>query len=165
MRVRTLQSELWLPRPIDEVFAFFGDAHNLDELTPAWLHFEVLTPRPIAMAPGARIEYRIRWHGLPMRWLTEITAWEPPHRFTDRQLRGPYRLWDHEHTFAERDGGTVVGDRVNYAVPGGPLEPLVHGLFVGGDVARIFDFRRDQMRRRFGDPTPVKDRNGSAHTP
>ena len=89
-----------------------------------------------------------------MRWLTEITAWEPPHRFIDRQVRGPYRLWVHEHTFEERDGGTVVGDRVNYAVPGGPLEPLVHRLVVGADMARVFAYRRDQMSRRCA-PAPA----------
>ena len=153
MRVRTVRKELWLPRPIDEVFAFFADAHNLDELTPPWLHFQVLTPPPVRMAPGALIEYRIRWHGLPMRWLTEIAAWEPPHRFTDRQVRGPYRQWVHEHIFEERDGGTLTRDHVDYAVRGGPLEPLLHRLFVAGDVARIFDYRVEKLRRRFGAPT------------
>lgn len=150
MRVHTLETEQWLPRPVGEVFAFFADIHNLDELTPPWLHFRILTPGPILMGLGARIEYRIRWRGLPLRWRTEITAWEPPHRFVDRQVRGPYRLWVHEHAFIERDGGTVARDRVEYAVPGGVLGPLVRRLFVGPDVTRIFDYRRGRMTRRFG---------------
>lgn len=150
MRVRTLKREQWLPRPIGEVFAYFGDAHNLEDLTPPWLQFRVVTPGPIAMRPGARIEYRIRWHGLPLRWLTEIDVWEPPRRFVDRQVRGPYRQWVHTHTFEERDGGTVVHDRVDYAAPGGPLEPLLHRFVVGPDAASIFDYRRERMGQRFG---------------
>ena len=86
---------------------------------------------------------------MPLRWLTEIDVWEPPRRFVDRQVRGPYRQWVHTHTFEERDGGTVVRDRVDYAVPGGPLEPLLHRFVVGPDAARIFDYRRERMDKRF----------------
>ena len=99
MREFTLQTELWLPRLRDEVFPFFAEARNLETLTPAWLKFEVLTPAPIAMRPGMPIDYRIRVHGLPIRWRTEIAEWDPPRRFVDVQLRGPYTLWHHTHTF------------------------------------------------------------------
>jgi ligand-binding SRPBCC domain-containing protein len=144
-----LTTELWLPRPRAEVFAFFSDAGNLDVLTPPWLHFHIRTPRPIALHAGARIEYRLRWRGIPLSWRTEISVWDPPHSFVDRQVRGPYRRWVHEHTFEERDGGTLLRDRVDYAVPGWLLEPLVHSLVVGPDVRRIFAYRRLKMQELF----------------
>lgn len=145
-----LEREQWLPRPLEEVFAFFSDAHNLNELTPPWLHFTIETPSPITMQPGTLIDYRLRLRGIPIRWRTEIMIWEPPHRFVDRQLRGPYRLWVHEHRFAAEDGGTRIWDRVDYALPGGPLAPLLQRWLVGPDVQRIFDYRAEQLRQRFG---------------
>ena len=90
MKEFTLHTELWLPRPRDEIFPFFAEARNLEAITPPWLKFEVLTPAPIQMRPGALIDYRIRVHGFPIRWRTEIAEWDPPHRFVDVQLRGPY---------------------------------------------------------------------------
>lgn len=151
MRAQQLERRIWLPRPRDEVFAFFADAGNLELITPPWLRFEVLTPPPIEMGPGTRIDYRLRLHGLPLRWQSEISAWEPPHRFVDEQRRGPYRLWVHEHTFEARDGGTLAGDRVRYAAPGGPL---VNRLFVARDLKRIFDYRHEELRRIFGGSGP-----------
>lgn len=148
--MRERRSEFWTPRPIDTVFPFFADAGNLDDLTPPWLRFEILTPRPIAMRVGARIDYRLRLRGVPIRWQSEITAWDPPHRFVDEQRRGPYRTWWHEHTFKEHDGGTLIGDHVRYASRGWFLEPLLQRYLVGPDIARIFAFRRDQLRARFG---------------
>ena len=143
MRVFTLQNEVWLPRQIDEVFEFFSDAYNLEALTPPMLRFEVLTPAPIRMAVGTLIDYRLRLRGVPVRWQSEITAWEPPFRFVDEQRRGPYSMWVHEHMFEERDGGTLAKDNVNYAVPGGAL---VHRLFVARDVRKIFEYRTERLR-------------------
>lgn len=145
--VFTLTSEQWLPRPLSEVFSFFADAGNLDTLTPDWLRFEILTPCPIEMKVGARIDYRLRLRGLPVRWQSEITAWQPLYRFVDEQRRGPYRAWHHEHTFTERDGGTLVKDRVRYAVPGGWLADQ---LFVRPDLRRIFACRADVLEAMFG---------------
>lgn len=148
MKEYTLQTELWLPRPRDEVFAFFSEARNLESLTPPWLKFEVLTPGPIEMRPGALIDYRIRIHGIPFRWRTEITEWHPPHRFADLQLRGPYTLWHHTHTFDQRHGGTLCGDSVRYRPLGGAL---VNWLFVRRDVEKIFRYRQQRMKQLFGD--------------
>ena len=128
--------------PRDRVFAFFGDAGNLDRITPPWMHFEVLTPRPIAMHPGTLIDYRLKVRWLPIRWQSEITVWEPPHRFADVQRRGPYRRWIHEHSFEERNGGTVIRDRVEYAVPGWLLESLVNRWLVAPDLRKIFEYRK-----------------------
>jgi ligand-binding SRPBCC domain-containing protein len=144
-----LKTELWLPRPRNEVFAFFSDAQNLDILTPPWLHFQICTPTPLVVAQGTRIHYRIRWRGMPISWCTEISAWEPPRRFVDRQLRGPYLQWIHEHTFEEQNNGTLMRDQVNYAVPGWFLEPLISRLIVTPDVERIFAYRQRKMQELF----------------
>lgn len=147
MREHTIIVEQWLPRPLAELFPFFADAANLERITPPWLAFHILTPPPIEMHPGALIDYRLRVRGIPLRWRTRIAVWEPPARFVDEQVRGPYRLWVHEHTFAERDGGTVCRDAVRYAVPGGEL---VHRLLVRPDVERIFAHRQQALRELFG---------------
>ena len=129
--------------PRDEVFPFFADAHNLEAITPSWLRFRLLTPAPIEMGPGARIDYTLRLRGVPVRWTSEITVWEPPIRFVDEQRRGPYRRWIHEHTFTEQDGGgTLVTDRVDYAAPGGRV---VERLLVDRDLERIWAFRRARL--------------------
>ncbi len=146
MKEYTLLTELWLPRPRDAVFPFFGEARNLETLTPPWLQFEVLTPAPIAMQAGTLIDYRIRVHGLAIRWRTEIAEWDPPHRFVDVQQRGPYTLWHHTHSFEERDGGTLCRDRVRYRPRGGTL---IHWLFVRRDVASIFQYREQRLRKIF----------------
>lgn len=143
-----LRARLRLPRPRPEVFAFFADAGNLEALTPPWLGFQIVTPQPIELRAGALIEYRLRVHGIPLRWKTGITVWEPPHRFVDEQLRGPYRLWLHEHTFEEAPGGgTFVHDRVRYRPPFGRL---ANWLVVERDVRTIFRHRSETLLRLFG---------------
>jgi len=149
MKIYTLDQEQWLPAARDVVFPFFADAANLEVITPPWVGFAILSPLPVEMRPGAIIDYRIRIHGLPMKWRTEITSWVPPDSFVDEQRRGPYRRWVHTHTFTEQDGGTLCRDRVEYAVPGGAL---VNVLFVGPEVRRIFAYRRDYLAKRFGSP-------------
>jgi ligand-binding SRPBCC domain-containing protein len=146
MHVSYFSSRQIIEAPLDEVFTFFSDARNLEHLTPPWLSFEVLTPEPIEMTAGALIDYRLRWRGLPIRWRTEIEVWEPTARFVDRQIRGPYRLWRHEHLFEEHRGGTMVEDRVEYAAIGGRL---AHNLVVNRDVETIFAYRRGALQSMF----------------
>jgi len=147
MRVFEFTCEQWLPRPVAEVFPFFADARNLQAITPAWLNFEVLTPGEVEMKPVALIDYKLRVRGIPLRWRTLIREWEPPHRFVDEQLCGPYRQWIHEHTFTEQDGGTLARDKVSYAVPGGAL---INTLFVRSDVERIFAYRHRKLAGSLG---------------
>ena len=147
MKRFSCNDELVLPVPLEEVFSFFAEARNLEKLTPRWLRFEVLTEGPITMAAGTLIDYRIHWRGIPLRWRTEIEIWEPNRRFVDRQIRGPYRLWRHEHLFVERGDGTAIIDQVEYAPFGGAL---ANRLVVARDVERIFAYRHEVLRREFG---------------
>lgn len=131
-------------------FDFYADARNLEPMTPPWLHFEVMTPGPITMGAGTLLEYRLRLHGVPVRWLTRIETWEPPLRFTDSQVKGPYSLWEHTHEFEpEGEDACTIRDQVRYELPLGPLGELAHSLFVRHDLDRIFDFRREAFAAHF----------------
>lgn len=145
-----LERSLVVPRPAAEVFPFFTDATNLERLTPKFLQFHILTPTPIEVRPGTLIDYRIRLGGIPMRWRTRIDDVVPNERFTDVQLRGPYKSWRHTHTFRSVPGGTELGDRVEYELPFGPLGALAHALFVKRQLKTIFDYRAKVMREMFG---------------
>ena len=150
MKVFTLETSLWLSQPVEHVFSFFADAANLESLTPPWLGFEIITPLPVPMAMGTLIDYRLRYRGFPLRWRTEILAWEPPHRFVDSQVKGPYRRWVHEHVFVAQNGGTLATDYVEYALLGGAF---TNALFVGRDLERIFAYRRQRLLENFGGTT------------
>ena len=143
-----LTCDQFLERPVEEVFDFFQDAMNLEKITPPFLNFKVLTEPPIEMREGTLLDYRIKLHGIPIRWRTEINTWEPPFRFCDQQLRGPYRWWIHTHTFEARDGGTLVKDHVKYGVPGGTL---INRFFVEKDVRRIFEYRTRMIEEVFAE--------------
>ena len=143
MSVHVLRREQRLPGGPDEVFPFFADARNLEAITPPWLGFRVVTPAPIEMRQGTLIEYRLKLRGVPLRWRTRIAVWDPPRRFVDVQISGPYRLWHHTHDFEpDGAGGTVMRDTVRYAIPFGPLGRLAHRLVVRRDLDAIFGFRR-----------------------
>ncbi|MCR9243961.1 MAG: SRPBCC family protein [bacterium] len=131
------------------MFPFFADARNLAELTPPWLKFDIRTPMPIEMKAGTLIDYRIRVRGVPLTWRTRISRWEPPHAFADEQLRGPYALWHHTHTFTPQDNGTMLGDEILMRPHGGPLAGLLMQLMVRRDVERIFRYRARVMAERF----------------
>jgi ligand-binding SRPBCC domain-containing protein len=150
MRVHRLERRTLVPRGVEEVWEFFSRARNLEELTPRFLRFELLTPEPIEMRTGTLINYRLRLHGLPIRWVTQIEAWEEGRSFVDRQLTGPYALWHHRHDFEPRGGATVVRDVVHYGLPLGPLGELARELFVARDLERIFDFRQRAVSERLG---------------
>jgi ligand-binding SRPBCC domain-containing protein len=141
MREYTLRREQTLGLPVDEVFAFFAEPANLEAITPDWLRFRTLTPGAIRMAAGTLIRYELRWHGLPLSWTARIEAWDPPRGFVDVQLRGPYRLWEHTHTFQPVAGGTLVRDVVRYALPLGFPGRLVHAGWVRANLDAIFDHR------------------------
>ena len=146
MKTFLFKTQQTLAQPLTEVFDFFSDAHNLAAITPPWLHFEILTPAPIKMEVGTRIDYRLKLRGIPIRWQSEITEWNPPYAFVDEQRRGPYRLWRHTHTFDEVKGGVVVGDTVEYAVWG---NELIGRLFVRPDIEKIFAYRSEQLDELF----------------
>ncbi len=147
--VHTLRREQRLPGAPADVFEFFGDARNLEAITPPLLRFSVQDPDAIVMGTGALIRYRLRVRGVPVGWLTAIREWDPPHRFVDEQVRGPYALWHHTHTFEphpDAPGDTLMRDTVRYALPLGPLGELARRLFVAADVEAIFDYRAERIR-------------------
>lgn len=142
-----IQREQLVAQELPAVFDFFSRARNLEALTPPWLRFDVVTPEPIEMRPGTVIDYRLRMHGVPLRWRTLIETWQPQRMFVDRQLRGPYRLWHHTHEFEEHPQGTIVRDHVRYGIPLGPIGSLARALFVRRDLERVFDFRQQAVVR------------------
>ena len=146
MKTFLFETQQTLEQPLTEVFEFFSNAHNLAVITPPRLKFEVLTPAPIEMVIGTRIDYRLKLRGIPVRWQSEITEWNPPHAFADEQRRGPYRIWRHKHTFDETEDGIVVGDSVEYAVWGAGL---VDKFLVRPDIEKIFAYRSKQLAEVF----------------
>jgi len=149
MKTYKIEYQTILKKSVQEVFPFFANAENLDAVTPPWLKFEILTPLPIEMKIGTMVDYRLRFHGVSIRWRSEITEWNPPHKFTDVQLKGPYRFWKHEHFFVLEGNQTRMIDRVEYAVPGWIFAPIVHSLFVKRDLEKIFDYREREFLEIF----------------
>jgi len=144
----TLRREQRLPGAPREVFPFFADAANLEAITPPWLRFHVITPRPIEMRVGTLIEYRLTLHRVPVSWLTRIEEWVPGERFVDAQIHGPYELWHHTHEFEADGDDTLMRDTVRYALPYGPLGEVARRAIVARDLKRIFDYRAEALRRR-----------------
>ena len=153
LKPHVLEFETKLYRPLDEIFDFFSRAENLDEVTPADLGFSILTPLPITMQVGTLIDYRITLMGVPFFWRTLISDWQPPHRFVDQQLKGPYVFWHHEHTFKQCDGYVLMTDKVHYLSPGGIFETLVDSLFVRGQLNKMWKFRGERFAELFGEKT------------
>jgi ligand-binding SRPBCC domain-containing protein len=155
LRFHTLRQEQWIARPIEEVFQFFSDAHNLETITPPWLGFRILSAPADGISEGAEIRYRLHLHGMPIYWRTEIRQWNAPFRFVDIQRAGPYKLWHHTHRFEAHGGRTKMIDIVRYRLPCGFLGRMVHAWKVRGDVRRIFDYRRQRIQELFREQPAV----------
>lgn len=150
LKIYELRKQVLVPAPLEDVFSFFSKAENLNLITPPWLHFKILTPSPIKMEENASIDYSIKIFGFGMAWKSKITVWQPPHRFTDLQMKGPYRHWEHTHIFEEKEGNTYMEDVVRYAAPGFVLSPLLHFFFIRPRLEKIFVFRETSILEYFG---------------
>ncbi|MBL8006129.1 MAG: SRPBCC family protein [Ignavibacteria bacterium] len=150
MKPHTLVRECFFNLKPKEIFDFFSNAENLNRITPPELGFKILSRLPVQMKKGTVIDYKLRLNGIPFKWKTEITAWNPPFSFTDSQISGPYRMWVHEHKFEEINGRTKMTDKVNYISPGGILEFIPHNLFVKKKAEYIFDYRTKILNEIFG---------------
>jgi len=153
-RVHRLERSQRIPRRRQEVFGFFADAANLEAITPPFLHFRIRSPPPIEMRAGARIDYALVLFGVPFRWRTRITRWDPGVCFVDEQESGPYAFWRHTHRFADDGDSTTMDDLVEYAVPFGPIGRAARWLVVQRTLDRIFDYRRDAIASRFDGARP-----------
>jgi ligand-binding SRPBCC domain-containing protein len=133
-----------VPVGVEAAFAFFADAWNLERITPPWLRFRILEA-PEVLQRGALLAYRLRLFGVPIRWRTEIADWRPPYGFTDVQLTGPYRRWEHTHRLTPVDGGTEIQDRVLYRLPFEPLAGVLAPATVDRWLKAIFDYRAREV--------------------
>lgn len=149
LKIYELRRKVSIPAPVEDVFSFFSNTENLNLITPPWLYFKILTPLPIKMEKNVLIDYSIKLLGLRLIWKTEITVWQPPHRFVDQQIKGPYQVWEHTHLFEEKEGRTQMEDVIRYAVPGFVLSPLIHFLFVRPRLEKIFAFREQRVLELF----------------
>ena len=155
-RTYVLERTQVVPVELEEAFAFFADARNLERITPPWLRFGIVDA-PERLGPGAVLRYRLRLFGVPIRWRTEIVDWTPPRGFVDVQRRGPYLLWEHAHRLRAVEGGTEIYDHVRYRLFGGPLGAVARRLLVRRWLDTIFDYRaaavlKELLRARDGRP-------------
>jgi len=154
MADHVLEARVWLGRPRPDVFAFFADPANLTRLTPPSLDVRLLTPAPV-MTAGAVLDYRLRWLGVPIRWRAFVREYDPPYRFLDVQLRGPYARWEHRHRFLDEDGGTIVEDRVVYRLPLGGIGRAAHAVLVGRQLRAAWDYRTRRLAELLGPLRPA----------
>jgi ligand-binding SRPBCC domain-containing protein len=147
-----------VPASIDETWNFFSTADNLPRITPPWLKFTVTTPTPVEIKLDSILDYTIAWKGLPIRWRTRIIDFTPPRQFIDLQIRGPYALWHHQHTFesSANGDGVICADRVIYRLPLGPLGRIAHALLVRRQLLDIFRHRRRVIGESLGGCRPVQ---------
>lgn len=149
MQYNELIKTQFISKPIDEVFSFFSKPENLEHITPKYLHFKIQTPLPVKMEVGTVIDYSIRLRGVPIRWRSIISSYEPPYEFVDEQIKGPYSVWHHTHIFREKDNGTEIEDHVKYKIPLGFIGDIANYLFVKKDLNYIFEYRKEIIDKIF----------------
>ena len=151
MKYYELDMEQFIDQPVEKVFEFFSRPENLEEITPPRLGFTIMTPSPIPMEKGSLIDYTIRILGFPVHWRTLITSYDPPHGFVDEQIKGPYVLWHHRHSFKKENSGTIIRDTVRYAVPLGIIGRFLNLIWIRKDLKDIFAYRRKFIANKFGE--------------
>ncbi len=145
MKYHKFTTQTIIEKPLETVFSYFSDAANLQDLTPPWLHFKIITKLPIDMKKDALIDYQLKLYGIPFHWQTKILGWSPPDHFVDIQLKGPYKEWIHIHRFEKQGKNTIMNDQVYYSLPFGWLSIPARYLLVRKNIEKIFDYRRKQL--------------------
>lgn len=148
--LRHLKRSLLVVSPPEEVFDYFSRVQNLGQVIPPWLQCRILSPDTRELQKGSQIHYSLKLNGIPFQWVSEVTNWDPPHTFSDKQIKGPLHHWEHQHNFSSSGRGTIIEDSICFAVPGFFLETIVYHLFVKNQLNRIFDFREQRFREIFG---------------
>ena len=151
MKYYELDVEQFIDQPVEKVFKFFSRPENLEKITPPRLGFTIMTPSPIPMEKGSLIDYTIRILGFPVHWRTLITSYDPPHGFVDEQIKGPYVLWHHRHSFKKENGGTIIRDTVRYVVPLGIIGRFLNLIWIRKDLKDFFAYRRKFIANKFGE--------------
>ena len=149
MKTFEINMKQYINKPLEVVFEFFSKPENLEMITPKSLSFNILTPTPIKMGKGSLIDYTIRLFGIPIHWRTLISDYEPPFRFVDQQIKGPYTFWHHTHMFQAVEGGVEIIDKVKYSLPLGWLGTLAHAIWVRKDLEKIFKHRKNVIQNYF----------------
>ena len=145
MKTHTIEASMLIPRSREQVFPFFCDVVNLQRITPPELDFRILTSLPVEINKGTQVDYQLKLFGIAFNWRSEITVWDPPNRFVDAQISGPYKLWEHTHLFYENDGGTLIDDQVKYRLPFWPFGEIAYPV-VRAQLKRIFNYRQQKIR-------------------
>jgi ligand-binding SRPBCC domain-containing protein len=157
MADHVLERRVFIPRARPDVFGFFADPRNLALVNPPGMRLAWLAPPPDVLAAGSVLDFSVRLLGVPVRWRVMIREFDPPYRFVDVQLWGPFSRWEHRHRFAEGaapDGtggaGTWVEDRLTYRLPLGALGSLAHAVAAGRSIAAMFDYRARRLVELLG---------------
>ena len=160
MKTYNLEFEQFIDLPLEDVFGFFSKPENLSLITPSRLKFDIITPTPLEMKDGQLIDYSLTiLYIIKLHWRTLITHYEKPYKFVDQQIKGPYSLWHHTHTFEEKDGGTIIKDNLTYAIPMGIIGRLIHFIYIKHDIKDIFNYRHKILDKIF---TEIKKQSGNS---
>jgi len=141
-----------IPIELKKAWDFFSQPDNLKLITPDYLNFKILSKSDAGeMYPGMIITYTLSplFH-ISINWATEISQVKEYKYFIDNQIKGPYKIWHHEHHFKETEQGVEMRDILYYEIPYGFVGRLLHKLIIEKKVNEIFNYREQKIKELFG---------------